>query len=113
MAERIRSGGAGIPAFYTATGVGTVLEEGGFPIKYKKGTSEVEISSHPRPTGVFKGKKYLLESAIYGDFALVKAKKADKSGNLVFNKTSRNFNADMCTSAKCVIAEVEEIVETG
>lgn len=54
-----------------------------------------------------------MEEAIIGDFALVKAQKADKSGNLIFNKTARNFNADMCTSAKCVIAEVEEIVESG
>jgi 3-oxoacid CoA-transferase len=82
------------------------LEEGGFPIKYKQGTHEVEIASKPRATGVFKGKKYLLEEAIYGDFALIKAKKADKAGNLVFNKTARNFNADMATAAKCVIAEV-------
>lgn len=84
-----------------------MLETGGFPIKYKLGTNDVEISSKPKPTAVFKGKKYLLEEAICGDFALVKAKKADKLGNLVFNKTSRNFNADMCTAAKTVIAEVE------
>lgn len=73
----------------------------------------MEIASRPRATGIFGGKKYLMEEAIMGDFALVKAKSADKSGNLVFNKTARNFNADMCTAAKCVIAEVEEIVETG
>lgn len=63
--------------------------------------------SQPKPTAVFNGKRYILEESIRGDFALIKAKKADKSGNLVFSKTSRNFNADMCTAANTVIAEVE------
>ena len=66
-----------------------------------------EIISEPRPSEMFNGKKYILEKSIYGDFALVKAKKADKLGNLQFEKSERNFNADMATAARCVIAEVE------
>lgn len=64
-------------------------------------------------TTIIKGKKYVLEESIFGDFALIKAQKSDKKGNLVFNKAARNFNADMVTAAKCVIAEVEEIVDNG
>lgn len=94
LAERIRAGGAGIPGFYTATGVGTPIAEG----------KEVKV---------FDGKEYLLERAITGDFALVKAWKADKLGNLVFRKTSRNFNPIAATAGKITIAEVEEIVEVG
>lgn len=67
----------------------------------------------PKPTKIFRGAKYLEEESIFGDFALVKAKRADTLGNLEFHKTARNFNADMATAAKCVIAEVEEIVEPG
>lgn len=94
LAERIRAGGAGIPGFYTATGVGTPIAQG----------KEVKV---------FDGKEYLLERAITGDFALVKAWKADKLGNLVFRKTSRNFNPIAATAGKITIAEVEEIVEVG
>lgn len=67
---------------------------------------EIEIASQPRPVAEFKGKKYLQEATIFGDYALIKAKKADKSGNLIYSKTARNFNQDMATAAKCVIAEV-------
>ena len=94
LAERIRAGGAGIPGFYTATGVGTPIAEG----------KEVKV---------FDGREYLLERAIVGDFALVKAWKADKLGNLVFRKTSRNFNPIAAMAGKITIAEVEEIVEVG
>ncbi|MEK4630090.1 MAG: CoA transferase subunit A [Solibacillus sp.] len=94
LAERIRAGGAGIPAFYTATGVGTPIAEG----KEEK---------------IFDGKTYILEQAITGDFALVKAWKADRSGNLVFRKTSRNFNPLVATAGKITIVEVEELVEVG
>jgi 3-oxoacid CoA-transferase len=118
LAEKIRSGGAGIPAFYTATGVDTIIEKGGFPIKYKldaagnvqlneKGQKIAEIASEPKPTATFDGKKYVMERSLFADFALVKAKRADKMGNLQFEKTERNFNADMATAARCVIAEVE------
>ena len=94
LAERIRAGGAGIPGFYTATGVGTPIAEG-------------------KELKQFEDKTYLLEQAIVGDFALVKAWKADKSGNLVFRKTARNFNPLAATAGKITIAEVEEIVEVG
>lgn len=94
LAERIRAGGAGIPGFYTATGVGTPIAEG---------------KEHKE----FNGKTYLLEEAIVGDFALVKAWKADPLGNLVFRKTSRNFNPLAAMAGKITIAEVEEIVGVG
>ncbi|MEX3748091.1 MULTISPECIES: CoA transferase subunit A [Lysinibacillus] len=94
LAERMRAGGAGIPGFYTATGVGTPIAEG----------KEVKV---------FDGKEYILEKGIVADFALVKAWKADKLGNLVFRKTSRNFNPLAAMAGKITIAEVEEIVEAG
>lgn len=94
LAERIRAGGSGIPAFYTATGVGTPIAQG------------KEIKE-------FDGKTYLLEQAITGDFALVKAWKADKSGNLVFRKTARNFNPLVAMAGRVTIVEVEELVEVG
>jgi len=94
LAERIRAGGAGIPAFYTATGVGTPIAEG-------------------KVTKIFDGKTYLEERAIKGEFAFVKAWKADTLGNLVYRKTARNFNPIVATAGKITIAEVEEIVEAG
>eukprot|EP01087_Luapelamoeba_hula_P000192 TRINITY_DN1011_c0_g1_i1.p1 TRINITY_DN1011_c0_g1~~TRINITY_DN1011_c0_g1_i1.p1 ORF type:complete len:538 (-),score=87.58 TRINITY_DN1011_c0_g1_i1:67-1680(-) len=112
LAERIRAGGAGIPAFYTPTGVGTFLEEGGFPIKYNADGS-VAIASEAREAREFHGRKYIMEEAIRGDFALVKAWKADTRGNLVFKRTARNFNPAMATAAKVTIAEVEEVVDPG
>jgi 3-oxoacid CoA-transferase subunit A len=94
LAERIRAGGAGIPAFYTPTGYGTVVADG-------------------KETREFNGRPYVLEQAIHGDFAFVKAWKGDRWGNLVFHKTARNFNPMMATAANYVIAEVEQIVEPG
>lgn len=94
LAERIRAGGAGIPAFYTATGVGTPIAEG----------KEVKE---------FEGRKYIMEKGIVGDYALVKAWKADPFGNLVFRKTSRNFNPLAATAGKTTIVEVEELVGVG
>lgn len=94
LAERIRAGGAGIPGFYTATGVGTPIAEG-------------------KEHKVFNGKTYLLEEGITGDYAFVKAWKGDKQGNLVFRKTARNFNPLAAMAGKVTIAEVEELVETG
>ena len=94
LAERIRSAGAGIPAFYTPTSVDTPLEEG----KEKR---------------VFNGRTYVLEHAIYADFALVKCAKADRYGNLVYNKTARNFGPIMCMAAKNTIVQAKEIVEVG
>ena len=94
LAERIRAAGAGIPAFYTATGVGTVVEE-------EKEKRE------------FQGKSFILEQALGGDFALVKAWKGDSFGNLIYRKTARNFNPLMAMAGKITIAEVEELVEPG
>ena len=94
LAEKLRSGGAGIPAFYTQTGVGTRIAEG-------------------KETREFDGKNYILEHALHADIALVKAYKADKAGNLVFRKTARNFNPDCAMAGKLTIAEVEHIVEIG
>lgn len=112
LAERIRAGGAGIPAFYTPTGCGTIIQEGNVVIKYGI-SGEAEISGDARSTQDFNGRTYVLESAITGDFALVKAWKADKAGNLMFRKSARNFNPVMCKAAKISIAEVEEMVEVG
>lgn len=113
LAERLRAGGAGIPAFYTPTAAGTVLQDGGFPVKYGPGGDGVAIGSEPREGRTFDGRDYILEKAIVGDFSLVKAWKADTRGNLVFRHTSRNFNPDCARAGKICIAEVEEIVEAG
>lgn len=112
LAERIRAGGAGIPAFFTPTGYSTLVHQGGSPIKYKEDGS-VEIASGTRQEQMFNGISYIMEEAIVGDFAFIKAQKADESGNLVFNKSARNFNPTMCRAAKCTIVEVEEIVPVG
>lgn len=94
LAERIRAGGAGIPGFYTKTGVGTLVAEG---------------KEHKD----FNGETYIMETGLVADISIVKAWKADKAGNLVFRKTARNFNPMMATAGKVTIAEVEEIVENG
>jgi 3-oxoacid CoA-transferase len=112
LAERLRSAGAGVPAFYTPTGVGTYVEHGGWPIKYdSKGNPTV--LSEPRESRVFNGRKYILETGIYGDVAIIKAWRADTRGNLQFRYTARNFNPAMAQAAKLTIAEVEEIVPEG
>jgi 3-oxoacid CoA-transferase subunit A len=100
LAERVRAGGAGIPAFYTATGVGTIVAEG------------KETRTFSVPNGGDE-KEFVMESGLFGDLALVKAAKADEFGNLVYHRTARNFNPDMATAAKFVIAEVDEIVPAG
>uniref|UniRef100_A0A8C1YBD4 Succinyl-CoA:3-ketoacid-coenzyme A transferase n=1 Tax=Cyprinus carpio TaxID=7962 RepID=A0A8C1YBD4_CYPCA len=112
LAERIRAGGAGIPAFFTPTGYGTLIQEGGSPIKYNKDGS-IAIESESREVREFNGRHYVMEKAIRGDFALIKAWKCDKAGNLIFRKTTRNFNQPMCKAAKVTIVEVEEIVDIG
>jgi len=94
LSERIRAGGAGIPAFYTPAGVGTVVAEG-------------------KEVREFNGRQYLLEGALTADFALIKAWRGDRLGNLVYRKTARNFNPMMATAARCTIAEVEDLVEPG
>ena len=94
LAERIRAGGAGIPAFYTKTGVGTVVAEG-------------------KETREFGGEKYVMEQGLTADLAIVKAWKADKAGNLIYRRTARNFNPMVATAGKVTVAEVEELVEVG
>ena len=94
FAERIRAGGAGIPAFFTPTGVGTLVAEG-------------------KETRDFDGRTYVMERALTADFALVKAWKGDREGNLIYRKTARNFNPMMAAAAKITIAEVEHLVEAG
>jgi 3-oxoacid CoA-transferase subunit A len=94
LAEKMRAGGAGIPAFYTATGYGTPVGEG-------------------KEVREFNGRHYILEEALQGDFAIAKAWKADRHGNLMFRKTARNFNPMAITAGKIAVVEVEEIVEVG
>jgi 3-oxoacid CoA-transferase len=116
LAERLRAGGSGIPAFFTRTAYGTIIQEGKNVIKYGPGGAkggEVEIMSKPRESRSFNGSNYVMEEAIVGDFAIVKAWKADERGNLVFRGTSRNFNPDCARAGKICIAEVEEIVPVG
>uniref|UniRef100_A0A7S4IEN4 Succinyl-CoA:3-ketoacid-coenzyme A transferase n=1 Tax=Vannella robusta TaxID=1487602 RepID=A0A7S4IEN4_9EUKA len=112
LAERIRAGGAGIPAFYTATGAGTLFSKGGIPIKYDA-NGDVQIESPAKEVRMFNDKNFVLEEGITGDFALIKAWKADTKGNLIFRGSAQNFNPDMATAGKITIAEVEEIVEAG
>ena len=94
LAEKLRAGGAGIPAFYTKTGFGTIVAEG-------------------KPVAEFDGQKYVLERSLKADVALVKAWKGDKSGNLIYRMTARNFNPNVATAGKITIAEVEHLVEMG
>ena len=114
LAERIRAGGAGVPAFYTPTGYGTLIQEGGAPIKYSQAEKDkIEVASSPKETRVFNGINYVLEEAITGDFALIKAWRADTLGNIQFRQSAGNFNNPMCKASKCTIVEVEEIVKPG
>lgn len=114
LAQRMQAAGAGIPAFYTPTGAGTIYANGGIPIQFKAdGSREVEIASAPKETRVFDGVEYVMEHALKADLALVKAHKADTRGNLVFRGTAQNANPDAAMSATITIAEVEHIVEAG
>ncbi|CAI5701266.1 unnamed protein product [Peronospora effusa] len=112
LAERIRAGGSGIPAFYTPTAYGTIIQEGGFAIKLTSDGS-IDIPSAPREVRKFNGRNYVMEEGITGDFALVKAWKGDTDGNLVFRGTARNFNVDAAKAGQITIAEVEELVQPG
>ncbi|MFE1291702.1 CoA transferase subunit A [Streptomyces sp. NPDC058751] len=112
LAERLRAGGAGIPAFYTPAGVGTQVAEGGLPWRYD-GRGGVALASPPKEVREFDGTAYVLEHGIRTDFALVRAAKGDRHGNLVFNKSSRNFNPLAATAGRVTVAEVEELVEPG
>jgi len=113
LAERLRAGGAGIPAFFTATGYGTLIHKGGAPIKYGPDGKSIAIGSEPREHRVFDGQNYIMERSITGDFSLVKGWKADRAGNVVFRQSARNFNVPIAKAGKVCIVEVEEIVETG
>lgn len=113
IAERCRSAGAGIPAFYTPSGVGTPVETGGIAERYKEGGQEVEVPGRPREVREFNGKKYLMEEAIKGDYAFVRVWKADEYGNCVFRYAAQNFSGAMARGAKITIVEAEEIVPIG
>ena len=140
LAEKLRCGGSGIPAFYTRTGVGPIVERGGLPIKYRQRTAEgdltapvlddsgkpfsrrpkpfskelePEIVAQPRPVEMFGGVPYLKEESIITDFAFVKAWKGDTLGNLVYRSTARNFNPIVAKAGRITIAEVEHLVQPG
>ena len=112
LAERMRAGGAGIPAFYTPSGVGTMVSEGGLPWRYAP-DGTVAIQSPKKETRVFGEHEYVLEEAIVTDFALVRAKIGDTHGNLVFEKSARNFNPAAGMAGRITIAEVDELVPAG
>jgi 3-oxoacid CoA-transferase subunit A len=112
LAERLRAGGTGIPAFYTPTGVGTMVAEGGIPIRYDA-DGHVVKTSEPKEVRVFDGHQYVLETALTADFGLVRAAKGDRHGNLVFHESARNFNPLCGMAGRITIAEVEELVEPG
>ncbi|MHA6795400.1 CoA transferase subunit A [Pseudonocardia bannensis] len=112
LAERMRAGGAGIPAFYTPAGVGTLVSEGGLPWRYDA-DGNVAVMSPKKETREFDGRTYVLEQAIVTDFALVHAWKGDRHGNLVFRRSARNFNPDCAAAGRITIAEVEHLVEPG
>ncbi|MET7857286.1 CoA transferase subunit A [Streptomyces sp. NPDC005318] len=112
LAERLRAGGCGIPAFFTPAGVGTQVADGGLPWRYD-GEGGVAVASPRKETREFDGAEYVLERGITTDFALVRAARGDRHGNLVFNKSSRNFNPLAAMAGRITVAEVEELVEPG
>ena len=120
LAERLRAGGSGVPGFYTATGVGTLVADGGLPWRYGPGGS-VEVASPAKDTrefvvrrhGITETREFVLETAIQADFALVRAWRGDRHGNLVFRRSARNFNPLAAMAGAVTVAEVEELVEPG
>jgi 3-oxoacid CoA-transferase subunit A len=112
LAERLRAGGAGIPAFYTPGGVGTQVAEGGLPRRYHA-DGTVAVASEPKEVRSFGGRDYVLEEAIVCDFALVHARYGDRHGNLVYEKSAQNFNPLCAAAGRITIASVEELVEPG
>ncbi|MDT7789962.1 MAG: 3-oxoacid CoA-transferase subunit, partial [Pseudonocardiales bacterium] len=110
LAERLRAGGTGIPAFYTPAGVGTLVADGGLPWRYHP-DGTVAIASPPKEVREFDGREYVLEQSIRTDFALVRAWKADRYGNLVFAKSARNFNPLAAMAGRIAVAEAEELVD--
>lgn len=109
LAERLRAGGAGVPAFYSPTGRGTMIEFGGLPRRYTS-DGDVALESRPRRTETFNGERFLLEEAIVPDFGLVHAHRGDRWGNLRFRVTARNFNPVIAMAARTTIAEVQELL---
>ena len=112
LAERMRAGGSGIPAFFTATGGGTQVAEGGLPWRYDA-EGNVVVASPPKETRDFDGREYVLENAIVADFGMVRAWKGDRHGNLIYRDSARNFNPLAAMCGRVTIAEVEELVEPG
>jgi len=112
LAERMRAGGSGIPAFFTATGVGTQVAEGGLPWKYDD-AGNVIVSSPAKEVRTFGDREFVLEQAIVADFGLVRAWKGDRHGNLVYRDSARNFNPLAAMCGRVTVAEVEELVEPG
>jgi 3-oxoacid CoA-transferase subunit A len=112
LSERLRAGGAGIPAFYTRGGVGTQVAEGGLPLRYHP-DGRVAKASEPKETREFDGVEFVLERAITCDFALVHAVRGDRHGNLVYDQSARNFNPLCAAAGRITIAEVEQLVEPG
>jgi 3-oxoacid CoA-transferase subunit A len=112
LAERMRAGGAGIPAFYTPAGVGTLVSDGGMPLRYAPDGS-VALASEPKEVRTFGDRGYVLEPSIVCDFALVRAAVGDRHGNLVFHRSARNFNPLCAMAGRVTIAEVERIVDAG
>ncbi|MFD7439231.1 CoA transferase subunit A [Streptomyces sp. NPDC059861] len=112
LAERMRAGGSGIPAFFTPAGVGTAVAEGGLPWRYAPDGS-VAVASPPKEVRVFHGVEHILEHAVTTDYALVRAARGDRHGNLVFHRAARNFNPLAAMAGRITVAEVEELVEPG
>ena len=112
LAERLRAGGAGIPAFYTPAGVGTQVARGGLPWRYAD-DGTVAVASPPKETRDFADRRYVLEHGITTDFALVRAWRGDRHGNLVFRKSAANFNPLAAMAGRITVAEVEKLVEPG
>ncbi|MFE7794724.1 CoA transferase subunit A [Streptomyces sp. NPDC057460] len=112
LAERLRAGGCGIPAFFTPAGVGTQVADGGLPWRYAPDGS-VAVASPPKEIREFDGRRHVLEHGITTDFALVRAAKGDRHGNLVFHRSARNFNPLAAMAGRVTVAEVEQLVEPG
>lgn len=112
LAEKLRAGGSGIGAFFTRTGLATSVALGGMPIRYGK-DGNVVLASEPKRVERFGGKDYVLEEAIVADFALVHAAKADLAGNLIYNRSARNFNPLAAMAGRVTLVEAEEIAEVG
>jgi 3-oxoacid CoA-transferase subunit A len=112
LAERLRAGGCGIPAFFTLAGVGTLVGDGGLPWRYAPDGS-VATASPAKERRAFNGRDYILEESITTDWALVRAAVADRAGNLVFHEAARNFNPLCAMAGRITVVEAEEIVETG